>query len=224
MNNCYQLICAFLMMVCFGCAPNTEGNQTAPKSTTSPTEGIVDDYEDFGRATWQKPNLVISQFGDLTNKTIADIGAGTGFFSKRLSAKAARVIAIDIDERFIDILDSIRLSELPEEFQERLEPRIAKLDDPLLASYETDGVLIVNTFMYMSERTAYLEKVKNGIKPGGKLVIVDFKKRWTPIGPPAQIRLDMEEAISYIEEAGFKIARKDMDTLEYQYILVAERV
>ena len=98
------------------------------------------------------------------------------------------------------------------------------MDDPLLKSYETDGVLIVNTFMYMSERTAYLEKVAKGIKPGGKLIIVDFKKRWTPIGPPAEIRLAAEEAIRFIEAAGFQVAKKDMDTLEYQYILVAERL
>ena len=50
------------------------------------------------RQVWQKPNLVIELLGDLQDKTIADIGAGVGYFSFRLAEKANRVIAIEIDE------------------------------------------------------------------------------------------------------------------------------
>ena len=199
---------------------------TSCESTTTEngqTPGLEDDYEKFGRAAWQHPDLVIDQFGNLEGKVIADIGAGTGFFSKRLAKKGAKVIAIDIDRRFIHLLDSIRVKDLPEAAQNLLITRIAKLDDPMLAAHEVDGALIVNTFMYMSDRVDYLKKVFEGIKPNGKLIIVDFKKIWTPIGPPKDIRLDMEEVSRIVKEAGFTITKTDKSSLPYQYIVVGEK-
>lgn len=209
----------------FSCDNNHSGGSfdaTPSPKTAHAEDGIYDNYEDFGRVIWQKPDLVIGEFGDLTGKTVADIGAGTGFFSRRMVQQAEKVIAIDIDKRFMHFLDSIRLKELPEELQPRLEPRLSKTDDPLLKSYEVDNVLIVNTFMYMSNHVDYLEKIKNGLKPGGRIVIVDFKKRWTPIGPPADIRLSMEATEAFLKEAGFKIVKMDRKALEFQYIVVAE--
>jgi predicted RNA methylase len=50
---------------------------------------------------WQKPDLVIQQLGDVNGKTVADLGAGTGYFSRRIAYKGARVIAIDIDPQAI---------------------------------------------------------------------------------------------------------------------------
>ena len=120
-----------------------------PNANAHARDGLSDDYEDFGRVIWQKPDKVISLFSDLTGKTVADIGAGTGFFSRRLTNSAKKVIAIDIDERFITYLDSIRTDVMPKEFGEKLEPRLSKIDDPLLQAGDVDAVLIVNTFMYM---------------------------------------------------------------------------
>ena len=150
-----------------------------PNANAHARDGLSDDYEDFGRVIWQKPDKVISLFSDLTGKTVADIGAGTGFFSRRLTNSAKKVIAIDIDERFITYLDSIRTDVMPKEFGEKLEPRLSKIDDPLLQAGDVDAVLIVNTFMYMSDHVDYLKKIENALTPNGEILIVDFKKEWT---------------------------------------------
>ncbi len=63
---------------------------------------LVKHFENPARAEWQKPEWVIEQLGDLTGKTVADIGAGTGYFAFRIARKAKKVIAIDIDERFLN--------------------------------------------------------------------------------------------------------------------------
>ena len=209
---------AVLFSVIFtGCIdfPNSANNHA--------TDGLSDDYEDFGRVIWQKPGQVIGMFSDLSNKTIADIGAGTGFFSKRLATKAKKVIAIDIDERFIYFLDSIRTNVLPEEARNKLEPRLSKMDDPLLKEGEVDAVLIVNTFMYMSDRVDYLKKIANALPPNGEILIVDFKNSWTPVGPPVDIRLAIDNASTYLEDAGFEIVKKDEKLLEYQYAILAKK-
>ncbi len=66
---------------------------------------LVAHFEDPARAQWQKPDEVIASLGSLEGKTVADIGAGSGYFTFPLAKKAAKVIAIDIDQRFLDYIE-----------------------------------------------------------------------------------------------------------------------
>jgi len=87
--------------------------------------------ENKDRDVWQKPNTIIDLLGDLSEKTVADIGAGTGYFTFRLALKAEKVIAIDIEERFLEIINTFKRN-LPAELQDRIETRLATPSDPLL--------------------------------------------------------------------------------------------
>ena len=191
---------------------------------TDSLSGIYDDYEKYGRANWQKPDFVIRQFGDLSGKTIADIGAGTGFFSRRLVYKAEKVLAIDVNPYILPLLDSVRTNELPKEFGDRLEIRLCEYDDPKLKPEEVDAVLLCNTFMYINNRVDYLKKVKSGMKPGGILMIIDFKKQRTPLAIPAvENRLKMEEVVAEMHNAGFLVSKMDRSSLENQYLVIGEK-
>lgn len=184
-------------------------------------EEKVANYESKERLFWQKPDLVIDRLGDISEKTIADIGAGSGYFARRLAHKAQRVIAIDIDQQFIDFMDSIKVVELPTEYQDNFETRLAYPDDPNLEPNEADIVLIVNTYMLIQDRVAYLRLLKEGIRPGGKLVIVDYKKKRIPLpAPPQSIRLPLFQVENELEEAGYELLEADDTSLDYQYIVM----
>ncbi|HQU58985.1 MAG: methyltransferase [Phaeodactylibacter sp.] len=185
--------------------------------------GIDSDYVNTNRVIWQKPEVVINLLGDLSNKTVADIGAGTGFFAFRMAQKAKKVIAIDIDPRFISYLDSVRVLELPEQYQDRLETRLALPDDPKLQPNEANVVIIVNTFMYIKNQTEYLENLKKGIAPGGMLLIIDFKKKRTPLGPPSNIRVPLFQIEEQLYKAGYRDIQTNDTALDYQYIVTARR-
>lgn len=185
------------------------------------TEGVSEDYENTNRVIWQKPDLVLNLLGNLKGKTVADIGAGTGFFTLRLVQKADKVIAIDVDPRFTSYLDSVKVLELPEHLQGRLETRLAAPNNPKLGAEEVDVVVIVNTFMYLPNQVEYLRTLKKGLKPGGKLLIIDFKKKRTPVGPPVNIRTDLYTAEEALYQAGFRNITANDTTLDYQYILTA---
>ncbi|RMF57468.1 MAG: class I SAM-dependent methyltransferase, partial [Calditrichaeota bacterium] len=86
---------------------------------------LVKHFEDPGREEWQKPDWVIEQLGDLQDKVVADIGAGTGYFSFRIAKKAQKVIAIDIDERFLNYIE-----EKNKTLQLPVETRLVEPDDP----------------------------------------------------------------------------------------------
>lgn len=195
----------------------------SPDPPTERKAGFAEDYLSTNRGIWQKPELVLNLLGDLEGKTVADIGAGTGFFSLRLAPKAEKVIAIDIDPRFVNFLDSLKIRELSPEMQSRLETRLAKPDDPLLGPEEADVVLIVNTYMYLKNRVDYLENLLKGISPGGILLIIDFKKKRTPVGPPSDVRIPLYQVEEDLYEAGYRNIQTNDTALDYQYIVIAEK-
>jgi len=78
--------------------------------------------------------------------------------------------------------------------------------------------------MFLDNRLQYLQELKNAIKPGGRIVVVDFKRKRTGRGPmPRKHRLPLYEVEDLFYEAGYKNIQAIDTKLEYQYILIAER-
>ena len=189
--------------------------------TSGKTEAFKEEikaYESADRVIWQKPDLVIEQLGDVRGKVIADLGAGTGYFSRRIASKGAKVIAIDIDPQAIQWMQEQK-ERFPKELQDRLVIRHAQPDDPHLLPDEVDMVLLVNTYSYINDRVDYFSKLREAIRSNGSIIIIDFKKRETPFGPPVEERIDVTEVEKELREAGYSILKVDEESLEYQYII-----
>jgi SAM-dependent methyltransferase len=186
--------------------------------------GIKEDYINTNRVAWQKPNVVIDFMGDISDKVVADIGAGTGFFSFRVAREAKKVIAIDIDPQMIEFLDSAKIMELPEAYQAKLEPRLSEEDQPNLEPQEADIIIIVNTYFYIGEdRVAYLSQLRELLPEGGKVLILDFKKKRTPLGPAPENRIPLYVVEENLFDAGFTKVETNDKALDYQYIVLAEK-
>ena len=199
----------------------THENDSSGKSDQFKSE--VELYESADRVIWQKPDLVIQELGDVEGKVVADLGAGTGYFSRRIAYKGAKVIAIDIDPKAIQWMKEQK-ERFPIELQDRLVIRQAKADDPMLKPQEVDLVLLVNTYSYISNRIPYFTKLKEAIRPGGDVVIIDFKKKETPFGPSIEERVDVSDVEKELKEAGYTLLKIDQESLEYQYIIKARRI
>ncbi len=177
-------------------------------------EDVVSD-----RTSWQKPEIIVGLMGDLSGKTVADIGAGTGYFSFRMIHDAAKVIAIDIDTSMIQLIEAFK-STMSESLQEKLETRLALPDDPLLKKGEADIYLIVNTVAYLN-RPQYFAKLHSLMKPGDILMIVDYKVRRLPIeAPPYDERVLVHLLESDLYDAGFQQVYADDTSLDFQYVVV----
>lgn len=175
------------------------------------------------RWVWQRPELVIDKLGNIDNKTVADLGAGPrGYFSFFIAAKtmAKKVIALDIDEQALQFIQDAKKL-LPEARRDKLETRLVQPDNAMLKPKEADVVLIVNTVTYFENRVEYLKNLAKGIAPGGRLVIVDFKKRITTIGPNVEERLAIGELEMDLLNAGYEKVEVDDCSLEYQYVVTA---
>jgi ubiquinone/menaquinone biosynthesis C-methylase UbiE len=181
---------------------------------------LIADYESRDRLIWQKPDMIINRLGDLSNQTVADLGAGTGFFAFRIVQKAKKVLALDIDQRFITLMDSSK-QELSPELRAKFEARLVDVDDAKLKKGETNAVIIVNTYMYIQNRVDYMKKLRQGIAKGGKVLIVDYKEKNIPVGPPVSIKVPLSVVEKELKQAGFKQINSDDTSLDYQYIITA---
>jgi len=231
MSRCF-LYCLLISLIgCKSPQPENLSDDIQEDTLERPSTGqipiedfdqLIQESEDPDRVTWQNPEMVIAKMGDISNLVVADIGAGTGYFALRIVKKGGVVIGIDIDQKSIDYIEE-RKSELSPEVARRLTTRLTAPDDPGIKPDETDWVLIVNTYYIIDDRINYLKKVLDGVKKNGKIMIVDFKSGDMPVGPNDSIKVPVTKAISDIKSAGFRILEIDNSSLQYQYIIVAQR-
>lgn len=176
-------------------------------------------FDDPARDAWQKPEAVIAALHVVPGMTVADLGAGTGYFSVRL-AKAVgptgRVLALDVEPKLVEYMKERAAREkLPQ-----MDPALVPPDDPKLPPAGVDLVLIVDTWHHIDDRLRYVPKLASGLKPGGRIAIVDFKKGDFPVGPPDAHKLPETTIVAELEDEGFRVVHRDDALLPYQYLLV----
>lgn len=220
MNSRFLLMAAllFALILVGGCDETHEVPEVADNF-----DALVETYEPKDRDIWQKPDVIFRLLGDMSKKTIADVGAGTGYFSIRLAPKAKKVLALEIDPRFVKYIDSVKVHILNVEEAEKLTTRLVGKTNPKLKENEVDDVLIVNTFGYIKDKVSYLERLKKGMKNNGRIIIVDYRKENSSKKGFADYLVTFEEVEKMLKEAGFVRLLTDNYSLDYQYIIMAQK-
>lgn len=188
----------------------------------TPVNELITAFESEERSKTQKPYQVINLLGNINNHKILDIGAGSGYFSFKMAEQGADVIAGDVDDEFLayikDKNSKVRLK------SGSVVTKKLPYDSPELRSEEIDEAIIVNTYHHIENRVHYFSKVLDGLKPGGKLMVVDFMKKHFEEkveGPPYEMRIASDIVIKELMESGFDNFQINNDLLPFQYILIA---
>jgi ubiquinone/menaquinone biosynthesis C-methylase UbiE len=182
----------------------------------------LDDYVErmlsADREEWQKPDELVAALGVSPGDTIAEVGAGPGYFTLRLARAVGplgRVYAVDVVPEIMAVLrqrlDGAALGNVT--------PVLARDDDPLLPPASCDLVLIVNTFHHFPDGVAYLRLLASKLKPGGRIVNVDYHQREMPVGPPAEHKVARDDFLAAARDAGLSVI-DELTWLPYQYVLV----
>ena len=170
--------------------------------------------EDPSRDEWQKPHDVVMALNLKSTDTIADIGAGTGYFARRFAMHAGKVYAVDIDQKLLDIA--------AKDAPANLKTVLATPDDPRLPDDSVDVIFFCDVLHHIENRAAYYPKLAKALKPGGRIVVIEFYKKEMPIGPPPSMKLSDDEVIAEFRNAGFTLSKR-LDILPYQYYLFFDK-
>jgi len=175
-------------------------------------------FDDPSRDAWQKPDEVLDALQLEPTARVADLGAGTGYFSVRIAKRVpkGKVFAVDIEPDMLRYLDErahrAHLSVLQ---TVRASADSANVPEPV------DLVLVVDTYHHIENRTAYFAKLSKSLRPDGRLAIIDFKLD-APDGPPVADRIAPEKVTAELEAAGYQLVAT-LPLLPRQYFLVFRR-
>lgn len=176
-------------------------------------------FDDPARDEWQRPAEVLDFLGVAAGQRIADLGAGTGYFTVRLAEAVGpdgRVYAVDVEPSMVDYV-ARRCADAGT--GDVVVPILAEPDDPGLDERSVDTVLVVDTWHHIDDRLAYLERLAGSLRPGGRVAVVDWREGKLPVGPPVGHKLSRGAVVEEFGEGGWELVAEKAD-LPYQYVLV----
>jgi len=172
-------------------------------------------FDDPERDAWQKPHEVIQALALTPDARVADLGAGTGYFSARLANMLGqgRVYAVDIEPDMVRYLGA----RAEREHLKNLLPVAGTPDDPKLPE-KVDLVLLVDVYHHIEDRAAYFSRLRVSLRPGGRVAIIDFRLD-SPEGPPRAARITPDAVKAEMKAAGYSLAAEH-PFLPRQYFLI----
>jgi ubiquinone/menaquinone biosynthesis C-methylase UbiE len=196
---------------------------SAEQAPSSAPHGRLFPPQDLGllegpdRDKWQKPAQIMDALNIADGSTVADIGAGAGWFTIRLADRVGPngiVYAEDIQPQMIEAIKRrVARAQL-----KNVRTVSGTSSDPRLPA-PVDAVLIVDSFHEMEAPVVVLRNLASKLKPDGRIGILEYKKDgWGP-GPPISERADPERVIRDAEAAGLRLVSAE-SFLRYQYMLV----
>lgn len=242
MPRVHAILCSALCLAlaCGGAPPSVP--ERAPERAPEPAQPVADhrahghhrhhrfedaekwapQFDSAEREAWQKPDAVIAALALRPDASVADLGAGTGYFAVRLAraVPSGRVFAQDLEADMVRYLgERARREGLGNLVAVQGEPDDPKLPEPV------DLALMVDTYHHVADPGAYFGRVRERLRPGGTLVIVDFKKDAPDDapGPPAAMRIADEVVTADLVKLGFVHQRTDRELLPYQYLVFLQR-
>ncbi len=166
----------------------------------------------------EEPDLAVRLLRVQRGSTLADIGAGSGYFTVRLAravGSSGRVYATDIQQGMLDLLQqNVARAKLA-----NVVPVLGTVDDPKLPAESIDLAIMVDVYHEFSQPQRMLQRIRESLKPGGRLVLLEYRAEDPnlPILPDhkmtkAQVKLE-------VEHEGFKQTRV-YDDLPRQHLII----
>jgi len=175
-------------------------------------------FDDPARDAWQKPAALVDALQLQPGMTVAEIGAGTGYLLRYLAAAVGAegtVLLADVEPSLIAHLRA----RAEEEGAANVVPVLASKDNPRLPARAADVILFLDTYHHIDDRVNYMRDLRRCLRPGGRVVVVDWLKKKLPEGPPPDHKLERHQVVDEMEQAGFAFVDAPLE-LPYHYFLV----
>ena len=166
----------------------------------------------------EAPSKAIDALQLKPGMVVADIGAGSGYYTSRMARRVGpdgRVYATDIQQGMIDLLDR----RIRSEGLANVTSVLGGMDDPKLPANSIDLAIMVDVYHELQEPQVFLQRLKPAFRPGGRLVLLEFRKE-DPKVPILEVhKMSVAEVKQELEAEGFVLDRV-IDVLPWQHIIV----
>jgi ubiquinone/menaquinone biosynthesis C-methylase UbiE len=202
------------------CPLRKQGIVTEGMKPFEQVEKYIEFLERPDRALWQKPDEVVAALALEGDETVADLGAGSGYFTFRFAQALprGRVVAIDVEP---EMLRHVHHKAMQQGIK-NVEIRAARAEDPGVPE-KVDLVFVCDVLHHVPNREAWVVKLASQTASGTRLVVLEFKEGELPEGPPAAMKLSRKAIVGLLTGAGFELVAEKPDLLPYQSFLEFRR-
>ena len=185
------------------------------------TQKYIDFLERSDRAIWQKPDAVVQELHLSGTEKVADVGAGSGYFTFRFARALpeGKVYAIDIEPEMLRHIHHKALSE----GVKNVEVIKSTPDDPKIPA-DVDLVFLCDVLHHVKDSELWLRKLSMQMEKGSQLIVIEFKEGDLPQGPPAAVKIPKRKLINMILEHNFKLDRDKAHFLPYQEFIIFSKL
>ncbi len=175
------------------------------------------DLESADRDTWQKPELIMDSLGIADGMTVADVGAGGGWFTVRLARRVGPNGIVWAEDVQREMLEAIERRAAKENLH-NVRTLQGSPTDPMLPAGSLDAVLIVEAYQEIPNPQLFLENVRASLKDGGRVGFIDYNKAGGGPGPDTP-RPDPDTVVQVAARAGLRLVKREQ-FLPFQFFLV----
>lgn len=169
----------------------------------------------------EEPETALNAIGIAPGSTVADVGAGSGYFAVRMARRVGaqgRVYANDLQPEMLAML----ASRLQKEGVRNVTLVQGTVDDPKLPAASIDLILLVDVYHEFSQPQIMLRRMREALKPGGRLVLLEYRKEDPSVPIRPEHKMSVAEAKLEVEAEGYTLSRVD-SALPRQHILIFTR-
>lgn len=221
----FVFVLAVLGVLSGACSPSPAVEKGAPKAPPRQPadvlsyEGGADWLEREGREDLEKPEIILQAMGLRDGDVVADIGAGTGFFARRIAravAPSGKVYANDVQP---EMLDRLKESSAKDGIA-NIVPVLGTETDPKLPAGQMDWVLLVDVYHEFQQPEPMLARIRESLKPGGRVALVEYRAEGDTAShiSPAH-RMSVEQVLAEWNPAGFELVER-IETLPSQHLFI----
>ena len=171
------------------------------------------------REAMEKPEQVLDALKIQPGDVVADVGAGSGFFTVKLSRRVGptgKVYAVDIQKEMLDLIrqkiDRMGLG--------NIEPVLGETADPHLPPQAIDLIFIVDAYHEFQEPLSLVKRLREALKPDGRLMIIEYKSEYAYIRPLH--KMEESQIVGELKLGGFTLSKR-FDLLENQHMLIFKK-
>lgn len=169
------------------------------------------------RENEENPTKAVAQLGILPGMTVCDLGAGTGYYSVRMSrlvGPSGKVYAVDIQPRMLELLGK----RLASAGISNIEPLLGGEAETNLPPSSQDLILLVDVYHEFSKPQEMTRAIRRALKDDGRLVLLEFRKEDPSVPIRLEHKMSLAEVKAEFEPEGFRID-KVIDTLPWQHMI-----